>query len=669
MAESKDSYLCSFYLRTLECCSHTEAIRLLSLNPFHKLLDGKTCSSSHKPHTLELSAMDTLSDLLSEFLDDLLMHGHNPPYKLILQSKTNRVDIFYNQSSCSKYWARFGTLPSEEVFTSFLQSAWQEKQLFCDRQNGKLTTRVAQELTLKSPKLQIEDVAVLVANPSFDCVAPTTLAENKSIASLSLSAILHRGDIMDVAETCLKLFAPPRKSLESSYMYLSDTLLVVDEAAARRNVHLFTYQFLKAHKIFRIHPEDYKRWNESEITEVDKETVSHSYSKRLHFRRTEVNPTISVSKKDIHWRGVLCKYETLQEQKFSFVADWYYVTFYDPLRYAKGSLPLEQVYHTANLLFPDTRFQAEHYDSLLANSWRQECAPSSKFVARIVVGDAAEEKKLVFSNPLGTTLAQRHKARVLQSFGLLESNDSFVETKFWLQMLKQSHAQTSSLQYIESSLLTKCFSGFSLESAKLLCSNDKQDRPKCSVCYTNTVNVMLDTCGHLFCESCIEQCIALEQQDAKCPSCRSNITLQNVIKIVKSSMRKRKPLLLCKEKQVHHLTRLSGSIALIVSYEEAKPIVMRWSQRADVQIINVQEQSTTLQALQPVKHLIFTSPMMEFQKEVHSILQLLVEQSTSVYVLTASHASALEEATVFLDEIAECYASSVKKLDALTIED
>ena len=57
------------------------------------------------------------------------------------------------------------------------------------------------------------------------------------------------------------------------------------------------------------------------------------------------------------------------------------------------------------------------------------------------------------------------------------------------------------------------------EIAKKFIDNGMNDRVTCKICYTNTVNTCINTCGHLFCGKCLNNLVENE-----CPLCRTNIT-------------------------------------------------------------------------------------------------------------------------------------------------
>lgn len=52
-------------------------------------------------------------------------------------------------------------------------------------------------------------------------------------------------------------------------------------------------------------------------------------------------------------------------------------------------------------------------------------------------------------------------------------------------------------------------------------NRDEDDMWKCSICLDEMVNPASTTCGHLFCEECIKQCLKTAK---KCPQCRKRLT-------------------------------------------------------------------------------------------------------------------------------------------------
>lgn len=52
----------------------------------------------------------------------------------------------------------------------------------------------------------------------------------------------------------------------------------------------------------------------------------------------------------------------------------------------------------------------------------------------------------------------------------------------------------------------------------------QDDLWKCSICLDEMVNPASTTCGHLFCEGCIKQCLKTAK---KCPQCRKRLTAKN----------------------------------------------------------------------------------------------------------------------------------------------
>ena len=52
----------------------------------------------------------------------------------------------------------------------------------------------------------------------------------------------------------------------------------------------------------------------------------------------------------------------------------------------------------------------------------------------------------------------------------------------------------------------------------------EDDMWKCSICLDEMVNPASTTCGHIFCEECIKQCIKTAK---KCPQCRKRLTAKS----------------------------------------------------------------------------------------------------------------------------------------------
>jgi hypothetical protein len=52
-------------------------------------------------------------------------------------------------------------------------------------------------------------------------------------------------------------------------------------------------------------------------------------------------------------------------------------------------------------------------------------------------------------------------------------------------------------------------------------ASGEDDMWKCSICLDEMVNPASTTCGHLFCEECIKQCLKTAK---KCPQCRKRLT-------------------------------------------------------------------------------------------------------------------------------------------------
>jgi hypothetical protein len=52
----------------------------------------------------------------------------------------------------------------------------------------------------------------------------------------------------------------------------------------------------------------------------------------------------------------------------------------------------------------------------------------------------------------------------------------------------------------------------------------EEDMWKCSICLDEMVNPASTTCGHIFCEECIKQCIKTAK---KCPQCRKRLTAKS----------------------------------------------------------------------------------------------------------------------------------------------
>ena len=668
MTAKPDAYLLSIHLTELKSfyTNSRHALRIQSLFSNELTLEGKTLQDGHL-HTLRFT--EWTSKLAA--LQDLLQVSNKSPklFRFLLQPGSCVLDIYINPTAAKKYWSSLGCLPCEVQLETLFRAA--NDALLYD---PKTEDGIAQHLS-SSPKSQVEsvcpisvsEVAVRDAGGNWN---PWTLHSTPTrVPNLSVVVLPYGASMTEALDSIQKLPVPSVDLAPFQPCISLECVLLLDATACRRDTRLFTLRYLQSQSCLRLHPDDYDQWSCSDLLD-DTGDRAH-LSLRTHLKRSELNPNLLIPKEAIVWTSVIVD-ERPHRSRYLLPKchRLYVVQRQDALAFAESKLNASEVSQILRALcFPSLWSSPELYSAVEQKSFRVDSTCRGFRIQLEVSACKAFEKPLLVSSKMMGLCMALHAL-------LPKSDGSFSHKQYMYHVCK--HGTT-----LDASHLERCLEGFHLESGKTLA--DPQ-RPLCSVCYTNSVEAMLDSCGHMFCKSCLTGCLQANNSvltlrpSAPCPTCRAVFHESEWTVVTRMSARhhSKEPPKLSKE---IHLQRLANearaptvtkedeckdssspkadapaNVPLVITpYKTTLSVLKEWL--PDCECVALDTGSLEQWKAEHRRSVILTSPLFQGVKQLkmlHQLLQLSCTADTTVYVLAARNWEE-DEGTALADTLSKQY--------------
>jgi hypothetical protein len=487
-------------------------------------------------HLKILAPHDSLHSSLSFFLEKKTVSLY------IACPFTQRVDVFASSVSHLRSLRETGILLREYEILQFI-NLWRDRILYlpgtaldcsqlvtnsCDivmisdappRDDKKAFSTVGQ--TPEFHSFGIFDQEYNYSLQTFTSIDPSQLPKCKgnrtSLIYLPVGASLSSCfSILREMDQRLETLAPPPTDGRRVHC-----TLVLDEDSPNVDLRLLVPSNLEQIGILVMNPLQYFQWiadSEQKYTSLESSiSIRELTHKSLKDFRFSPPPFM------YQWRNfVFCTQTRLQGTYPQ--SDWASIVINSSaMDYLRGTISLETVRHLRRTLFFKGAGRFEYFAPLEHSIFK---GPFGKQLHLIVYPcEVAHQYEKTLEK-----LLKDPEDQFMASMGFLRANG---QAGTWSEKLFNIKIRKSG-QFIYSDFIDDCFEGFALEAARQIISSSP---PECCVCCTNSVNTLLEGCGHSFCNLCLTTMLdsvpAIDyrqgRQMADCPNCRTWFSKENLI--------------------------------------------------------------------------------------------------------------------------------------------
>lgn len=423
-------------------------------------------------------------------------------------------------------------------------------------------------------------------------------------------------------------------------------ILLLDDKAPLIDLRLLTPETLTTLEVISMQPAQYKSW----ASRTDN-TPESSVKRRTALFKSKVDFRFSPNAMDYHWRVIAYGADQVADTH-DIMGDWHCILFNtNALDYA----------HTHGITSTTLRCLRESRWSRSARCVETKAyldltamrvAPAFKLSLHIKTKEIVHAHEKSLERKLRTLGADAYMA----SLGFLWQDDAWSSESYNRVALRTNG-------YLSAEHIDKCFSGFLKESALKLVN----DPPACSIC-DEPCERMIDTCGHLYCSSCLKTIFDMSEVNQEhCPTCRCEFYQDNVVEIkkVKTLRRKRETSEAQFARQGalrEYIPEMAGPIVqdldhicIVTLYNASIDKLQEWC--PGVHICSLETLGPRAPGSPRFSQLILVSPYIPskfYLENLHCVLQTWTRPEVELHVISLEN-GAHREATEFISALAKSY--------------
>lgn len=309
--------------------------------------------------------------------------------------------------------------------------------------------------------------------------------------------------------------------------------LVLDEDAPKVDTRLLTPGNLEILEVLFMTSQDYFQWVSASREKYS--SLESSVWLREAVHKSTMDFRFSPPPFMYIWKVFVCNSKLKRENYvMNPCSEWSCLALNsNAMEYCRKSIGYETLHQVRTSSFPLFFRECERFEYFNALESSMLRVPFTKSfvitVHKCDVGHAYEKnfEKVFKDKPADSFMASMGFLRKPQTMAFIPLKEEWDAKQFNLRIRKTAG-------YIYSDFIEDCFEGFSLDNAKNIISSNPNE---CVICCTNSVNVLLESCGHSFCLNCINTMLdtgssqndILRKVQEPCPNCRTMFSKDSLI--------------------------------------------------------------------------------------------------------------------------------------------